>query len=217
MSRGVVAAAALAAALTGCGEEGADRGEGRGGGRAAQLGDALRGAAPGPDNDGAGSSSPGGGVVEGGRFDPQPFDGGTYTWSSGVTMRTSVELVEKWGKVDDFCGDGSCGVANRDDTRFVFRYEVTVPDTLRKPLEGYSCPGELHVAAGNDQEALSGVYGDYERSIGDTILPGATKFGVAEYYIERDYVDGEFYLESSCGDPTYSGETAFFNGPIAQN
>jgi hypothetical protein len=46
------------------------------------------------------------------------------------------------------------------------------------------------------------------------IFPGATKFGVDEYYIEKAYADKEFYLESYCGDPDGYEESAYFAGPI---
>jgi len=143
----------------------------------------------------------------------EPFHNGEYTWKNGVTMRTTVTKVEPWGERDDFCGDGSCGIADRDDTRFVLRYEVTVPKTLPEPLDVSGCPGDLHVESGNDDEAFSSVLGDDYRAIGDKITPGNTKFGVNEYYIEKAYVRQAFYLESTCGDPTYA-EVATFRGAI---
>jgi hypothetical protein len=147
-------------------------------------------------------------------FEALPLDGGSYTWASGVQLRLSVERVEPWGSTSDFCGDGSCGVANPDDTRFVFKYEVTVPEDFPAPFESYSCPGQLQVATGNDDEALSGVLGDYYRDLGGTVFPGSTKFGIEEYYIEKAYVGEEFYIESTCGDVDYTGETAYFVGKI---
>jgi hypothetical protein len=143
----------------------------------------------------------------------QPFHKGEYTWQNGVTMRTTVIKVEPWGERSDFCGDGSCGVADPDDTRFVLRYEVTVPKTLPGPLDVSGCPGDLHVESGNDDEAFSDVLGDDYRAIGDKIIPGNTKFGVAEYYVEKAYIGQAFYLESACGDPTYA-EVATFRGLI---
>lgn len=144
-----------------------------------------------------------------------PFDGGTYTWSSGITLTTSVEKVEPWGSTDDFCGDGTCGVADPDDTRFVLRYEVSVPADHSGPFDASSCPGSLHVMSGNDDEAFSSVAGDYYAGLDGDVLPGATKFGVEEYYIEKTSIDQDFYLASDCGDVDYDGETAYFGGTIA--
>jgi hypothetical protein len=140
-----------------------------------------------------------------------PLDGGSYTWESGVKMTLSVQTVEPYGKKDDFCGDGSCGVALPDDTRVAIKYEVTVPDDYADSFDPYSCPGELHVASGNDDDAFGLVAGDLYRSLDGSILPGTTKFGVEEYYIKKDYIDEEFYIESSCGDDSYD-ESAFFAG-----
>jgi len=148
-----------------------------------------------------------------GGFEQLALDGGTYTWSNGVSMSLSVERTELWGDLDDFCGDGSCGIANRDDTRVVLRYEVTVPDDASEPFDAYSCPGDLNVMSGNSDEALSGVAGAYDREIDGKIFPGQSKFGLAEYYIEKDYAGGEFYIESSCGDE-FDGETAYFVGSL---
>lgn len=146
----------------------------------------------------------------------QPLNGGTYTWKSGIRMDTKVEKVEPWGGVkDDFCGDGSCGVADPDDTRFVIRYMVTVPKDFAGKFEPYSCPGDLEPMNGNADEALSGVMGDDYRSLDDVILPGATKFGVGEYYIEKAYAKETFYIQSTCGDPE-GMETVQFAGKIAQ-
>lgn len=153
---------------------------------------------------------------EGEGFEQLPLDGGTYTWASGVTMAFSVQRVEPWGSKDDFCGDGSCGIANPDDTRFVLKYEVSVPDTLSAPFDPSSCPGDLHVISGNDDEALSGVAGDFSKSLDGKIFPGQTKFGVEEYYVEKAYAKEDFYIESTCGDTDYSGESAYFVGPIAK-
>lgn len=146
----------------------------------------------------------------------QPFDGGSYTWKSGIRMDTKVEKVEPWGGTsDDFCGDGSCGIADPDDTRFVLRYTVTVPDDFEGKFDPYSCPGEFEPMNGNSDEAGSGVAGDYSRSLGDVILPGTTKFGVTEQYIEKAYAKETFYILSTCGDPE-GMETAHFEGKIKQ-
>jgi len=150
---------------------------------------------------------------EDGGFEQLPLDGGTYTWSNGVTMSLSVDRTEPWGDLDDFCGDGSCGVANPDDTRVVLRYDVTVPDDASEPFDASSCPGDLNVMSGNSDEALSGVAGAYDRDIDGKIFPGQSKFGLAEYYIEKAYASGEFYIESSCGDE-FDGETAYFVGTL---
>ena len=146
----------------------------------------------------------------------EPFDGGTYTWKSGIRMDTKVEKVEPWGGAsDDFCGDGSCGVADPDDTRFVLRYTVTVPKDFAGKFEPYSCPGDLEPMNGNADEALSGVMGDDYRSLDELILPGATKFGVGEYYIEKAYATETFYIQSTCGDPD-GMESVRFEGKITQ-
>lgn len=144
-------------------------------------------------------------------FSKLPLDGGSYTWDSGVKMSLTVEAVEPYGERDDFCGDGSCGIAVPEDTRVALKYEVTVPDDFAEAFDPYGCPGELHVADGNDDEAFGLVSGDYMRSLDGSILPGTTKFGVQEFYIKADYADAEFYIESSCGDTDFS-ESAFFSG-----
>lgn len=142
-----------------------------------------------------------------------PLDGGSHTWDNGVTMKLSVQRVEPWGTFDDFCGDGSCGVANRDDTRFVIRYDVAVPQDFDGPFDPSSCPGTLLPKEGNDEEALSSVAGDYSKQVEGKIFPGGAKFGIDEYYIEKAYAGGEFYIESSCGDTEFDGETVIFSGP----
>lgn len=147
-------------------------------------------------------------------FDPQPLDGGSYTWASGVQLRLSIERVEPWGRMGVFCEFDPCVVAKPDDTRFVFKYEVTVPEDFPSPLLIYECPGPLLAATGNDGNAFARVPGEYQRDLRETILPGSTRFGVEEYYIERAYVDEEFFIESTCGDVNYSGETAHFVGKI---
>jgi hypothetical protein len=129
----------------------------------------------------------------------QPLDGGTFTWASGVSMRLMIEKVEPWGTLDDYCGDGSCGVSQPDDTRLVLKYEITVPEDFDGSFDASACPGTLHVMNGNDEEAVISVAGEYYRSLED-IRPGATKYGVAEYSIARDSSGEVFYIESSCGD-----------------
>jgi hypothetical protein len=148
-------------------------------------------------------------------FESLPLDGGSFTWdSTGVTMTMSVEKVEPWGKKDDFCGDGSCGIANPDDTRFVLKYEVTVPAEYSEPFDPYACPGELHSTSGADDEALGSVSGDNSVALGGKVFPGETKFGVDEYYIEKAYADSDFYIESSCGTNDEDYTSAYFVGPI---
>lgn len=144
-------------------------------------------------------------------FSKLPFDGGSYTWESGVTMTLSLETVEPYGRKDDFCGDGSCGVALPEDTRVALKYEVSVPENYTEAFDAYGCPGELHVSEGNDDDAFGLVAGDYDSDIGGSILPGTAKFGVMEFYISKEYADSEFYIESSCGDDSYD-ESAFFAG-----
>lgn len=147
-------------------------------------------------------------------FEQLALDGGSYTWANGVTMTVSIDRIEPWGEKSDFCGDGSCGVADRDDTRVVLRYEVTAPESLSEPFDPSDCPGSLHSTVGNDDEALSGVFGDHYQELGGKVFPGQTKFGLEEYYIEKAYVGGEFYIESTCGDVEYDGESAYFVGVI---
>ncbi len=147
-----------------------------------------------------------------GAFEQLPLDGGSYTWKSGVTMKLTVDRVEPYGKKDDFCGDGSCGIANPNDTRVVLKYEVKVPADASEPFDASSCPGEMYPTSGNDDDALSGVFGDFAKPISGKIFPGATKTGFDEYYIEKAYADQEFYIESSCGEFDYGGETAYFVG-----
>jgi hypothetical protein len=101
-------------------------------------------------------------------------------------MTVSVERVEAWGDKDDYCGDGSCGISNPDDLRWVLKYEVSVPETMNKPFDPSRCPGELQILNGNDDESIIGVSGDYARFLDGNIFPGATKFGVDEYSIEKD-------------------------------
>ena len=176
------------------------------------VADPLQGADDGDGHDGGVPSEPEESLDQ---FQTLPLDGGSYTWDNGIGMKLSVERVEPWGDTDDFCGDGSCGIANRDDTRLVLKYEVSVPESYYSgPFDPYDCPGELHVSTGSDEEAFSGVAGDYDRELGGKIFPGSTKFGIDEYYIEKAYADEEFYIESTCGDPDFSGESAYFVGPI---
>ncbi|MBC8091812.1 MAG: hypothetical protein H7Y15_07730 [Pseudonocardia sp.] len=148
----------------------------------------------------------------------QPFDGGSHTWQvTGITMRLSIEKVEPWGgEGNDFCGDGSCGVADPDDVRMVLKYEVTVPESYDEPFDPVACPGDLHVTSGNDDEAFSTVAGDEYKSLDGPMLPGTTKFGIQEIYIEKAYAAEEFFMDSTCGEDyeRYSGETAYFSGKI---
>ena len=145
-------------------------------------------------------------------FEQLPMDGGSYTWASGVTMKLTVDRVEPWGRKDDFCGDGSCGIANPDDTRVVLKYEVTVPSDASEPFDAFSCPGLMYPTSGNDDDALGSAYGDFAKPIEGKIFPGSTKTGFDEYYVEKAYADQEFYIESSCGDVDFTGETAYFVG-----
>jgi hypothetical protein len=144
----------------------------------------------------------------------QPLDGGSYTWSNGVTLTLEVARQEPWGDTDDYCGDGSCGVSNPDDLRWVLHYEVSVPEDAPRPFDPYSCPGELQIANGNDEETIINVSGDYANSLDGKILPGSTKSGDNEYSIERSALGEEFYIESSCGDPDYMESPVYFTGVI---
>jgi len=145
-----------------------------------------------------------------------PLDGGTFTWAStGIQMETEVveNVKQPWGSFDDFCGDGSCGVAHKDDRRFVMRYTVTVPNSYGRVFDPTSCPGQLHVMQGNDEDSLGGVAGEYERSLDEPIPPGSSKYGVEEYYISKDLVGQRIFMDSTCGeDPDNfdASETAYF-------
>lgn len=116
-------------------------------------------------------------------------------------MTVTVESVTPWGKREDWCGDGSCGITEADDLRVLLRYEVSVPDDYEGDFDASRCPGELSVLNGNDDEALR----PYQDLNGDTsdingaILPGATKFGIAGFAVSKDYQDEEFVLTSACG------------------
>lgn len=171
-----------------------------------RLGAVMHGNDPAADASGSNSGSDAGAQL--------PLDGGHHTWPSGVSMKLQVTKVEPWGDTDDFCGDGSCGVANPNDTRLVLKYTVKVPADYSQPFDPTSCPGELHVRNGNDDDALGGVFGDYSKELGGKIFPGDTKYGVDEYYIEKKYADAQFYLESSCGaGEDYSLDPVYFFGP----
>lgn len=143
------------------------------------------------------------------------LDGDSYSWQSGVEMTIAISRKEPWGSTDDYCGDGSCGVSNPDDLRVVFEYGVSVPDYITQPFDASSCPGQLHIASGNDDEAIIGVAGDYASYIEGKILPGQTKSGSEEYSIDRAALGEEFYIESSCGDPFYEADgPVYFTGVI---
>lgn len=144
----------------------------------------------------------------------QPIDGGTYTWPSGITLKLAVEDYGKWGRTSDFCGDGSCGVAVPEASDIGIRYTVTVPADFSGTFDPYSCPGNVSVVNGNDEEAGGGVVGDHDQSISGPMLPGATKEGVAERWIAPDYAGQQFLLTSSCGDAEYSGQPALFTGSL---
>lgn len=145
-------------------------------------------------------------------FEQFPLDGGSYTWDSRVTLRLTVDRVEPWGRKDDFCGDGSCGVAHPDDIRVVLKYEVIVPEDAPEPFDAFGCPGVMYPTGGNDEEALGSTFGEYSQPISGKVFPGETKTGYDEYYVDKDYADREFYIESSCGDVDLTGETAYFVG-----
>ncbi len=138
-----------------------------------------------------------------------PLDGGSYTWQNGVTMTLSITRQEPWGETDDYCGDGSCGVSHPNDLRVVLEYSVSVPEEAEQPFDPSSCPGQLQIASGNDDEAIIGVAGDYASYLDGKVLPGQTKTGADEYSIARSAVGEEFYIESTCGDPMYDAE-----GPV---
>ena len=90
-------------------------------------------------------------------------------------MTTRVELVEPWGDYDDYCGYGSCGISNPDDAKFALRYTITVPRTFSGRFAAASCPGQLRVANGSDDDALIYVAADEGKSGSGAVLPGATK------------------------------------------
>ena len=114
-------------------------------------------------------------------------------------MTTSVEKVEPWGTLDDYCGDGQCGVSQPDDTRVVLLYTIAVPQDFDGPFTPNHCPGELHVENGNDEDAVIGVSGKYARQLDEAIQPGRTKYGVEEYSIAKASTNQSFYIDSTCG------------------
>lgn len=144
----------------------------------------------------------------------QPIDGGTYTWASGVTMALKITKIEPWGSKDDYCGDGSCGISNPDDMRVVLHYDVSVPDGDGGAFDPSSCPGDLYLKDGGDDNSIISVSGQYAHDIDGKIFPGGSKSGDKEYSIEKDFKGAEFYFESSCGDVNMDGETAYFEGVI---
>ena len=100
------------------------------------------------------------------------------------------------------------------------RHPVAGPDpgpdkAAGQPFDASSCTGQLYPTGGTDDDALSGIYGDFNKPIDGKVFPGATKTGFDEYYVEKAYADQEFYIESSCGDADYSGETAYFVGTLS--
>jgi hypothetical protein len=116
-------------------------------------------------------------------------------------MKTQVIRIEPWGKKDDYCGDGSWGVSNPDDTRMMLRFTLSVPKSFRGTFDPSRCPEDTHVATGNDEDSFNSVAGDYHKSLDGKMLPGATKYGDNEYSIEKA-IKQDFCIESSCGDPT---------------
>jgi hypothetical protein len=146
----------------------------------------------------------------------KPFEGGSYTWeATGVTMTTKVIRIEPWGERDDYCGDGTCGVSHPDDTRMVLRYTVTVPKSLAGTFDPSSCPGDMHVASGNDDESFIMVAGDHYKALDGNMMPGSAKYGDVEYSIAKGARNQEFFIESYCGDPEFL-ESAYFGGKIPE-
>jgi hypothetical protein len=77
------------------------------------------------------------------------------------------------------------------------------PDDTVAPTDGDSSAiRELIGVAGADATSIDGI------------LPGATKYGQDEYSIERTALGSEFYIESSCGDTEFGGDTVYFRGVI---
>jgi hypothetical protein len=139
-----------------------------------------------------------------------PLMGGSYTWATtGVTMTWTVKSQGKYGETNDVCGDGSCGVLKPNDESWLMHYEVTVPEGA-PGVDGYSCPGQLHVTEGNDEDAFVN-FGS--KDMGE-VKPGGTKYGETEYVIVSSAKDQTFYMESTCGaDPEgESSETAYLEG-----
>jgi hypothetical protein len=130
-------------------------------------------------------------------------------------MTTRVELVEPWGDHDDSCGDGSCGISNPDDTKFALRYTVTVPRSFSGRFDAASCPGSLHVANGNDDDALISVAADEGKSLSGAVLPGTTKYCVDVYSIEKNARGEDFFIEPTCGDIDMSSDIAYWGGKIS--
>jgi hypothetical protein len=146
--------------------------------------------------------------------DAPKIDGGAYTWANGIKLTMKVTHEQPYGSTDDFCSDGSCGIANPNDLTWVIHYQVTVPKSAKQALDPTSCPGDLHVVDGNDDKSFGSVAGDFSSDPGGKIFPGATKSGDAEYYIERKALGKAFYLESYCGDPDSMEEPAYFQQTI---
>jgi hypothetical protein len=72
----------------------------------------------------------------------------------------------------------------------------------------------MYVATGNDEDSFVSVAGNYHKPLDGKMLPGATKYGGNEYSIEKKAIKQDFYIESSCGDPDYTGEVAYFGDKI---
>ncbi|MCI2237605.1 hypothetical protein MN205_03760 [Kineococcus sp. TRM81007] len=145
---------------------------------------------------------------------PQPIDGGTYTWASGITVTYKVEDYGTFDQTQDWCGDGSCGISQPADSDIGLRYTVSVPADFPGTLEPSGCAGSLSVVNGNDEEALRLYAGDHYSGITGPMLAGATKEGLTQYVIAEAYAGKQFLLSSSCGDTSYSGERALFTGNL---
>lgn len=143
----------------------------------------------------------------------QPFDGGFFTWPSGVTVTTTVEVLEPWGEETNSCE--GCLHLMPDDLRFVLRYTISVPGSYAGGLNADRCSGSLETTSGNDDEALTFAPGNETKVLSGTILPGKTKFGVTEFGISKDYAEEEFVYVSSCGDPV-GYESGIWGGPLPE-
>jgi hypothetical protein len=139
-----------------------------------------------------------------------PLMEGSYTWATtGVTMTWTMKSQGKYGETYDICDDGSCGIIKPEDEKWLMHFEVSVPEGAQA-VDGYACPGDMHVVDGNDEDS---VWVFNEKSL-DEIKPGGTKYGENQYVIAAAAKDQTFYIESTCGaDPeSESSETAYLEG-----
>lgn len=145
---------------------------------------------------------------------PKKLAGGSYTWDNGVTLKTSIRLVERWGVRHPYCEDGSCGAAKADDVRVIVEYSVKVPKSLGASLDPVACPGSLQGADAKNANTARAIYGAYAEPIAHPIKAGKTAEGVVEYSIPANAHNATFQIRSSCGDREHVGEVGVFKGKI---